>query len=149
MPAFQWPAGIGALHVICCLRLRAGAPSGGAAWSVPHGILKIVGGAVAVFVVLSANEIFGMPPLMTPRFNPSSPLVGTWEGSGYKLTIDHDGSVAGIDGGRVMPNRSWFGELMHWRSEYMLRGNNTIMPLDLVGSELRGGQGVWMRRAGN
>ena len=58
--------GIGLLHVVCWWRLR----SAGAGWEVPRKILIVAGLAVGVFILLCANKIFGMPPLMTPAFHP-------------------------------------------------------------------------------
>ena len=64
---FLVPAAIGLLHVVCWWRLR----SAGVGWEVPRKVLIVVGLAVGVFILLCANEAFGMPPLMTPAFRPS------------------------------------------------------------------------------
>jgi hypothetical protein len=123
------PAVIGLLHVVCWWRLR----SGGAGWEVPRKILAIVGLAVGVFILLCANEMFGMPPLMTPALHPSPELVGTWEAKLGSMdavfTINPDASVSGRIGdaslmnARIVYNRSWFGRLMHWRSDgYLMLG---------------------------
>ena len=69
------PAAIGLLHVVCWWRLR----SAGVGWEVPRKILIVVGLAVGVFILLCANEVFGMPPLMTPALHPPPDMVGTWE----------------------------------------------------------------------
>ena len=126
---FLAPAAIGLLHVVCWWRLR----SSGAGWEVPRKILIVVGLAVVVFILLCANEAFGMPPLMTPALHPSPELVGTWEAKLGSMdavfTINPDASVSGRIGdatvinGRVVYDRSWFGRLMHWRSDgYLMLG---------------------------
>ena len=125
---FLAPAAIGWLHVVCWWRLR----SSGAGWEVPRKILIVVGLAVVVFILLCANEAFGMPPLMTPALHPSPELVGTWEAKPGSMdavfTINPDASVSGRIGdatvinGRVVYDRSWFGRLMHWRTDYLIMG---------------------------
>jgi len=125
---FLAPAAIGLLHVVCWWRLR----SSGAGWEVPRKILIVVGLAVVVFILLCANEAFGMPPLMTPALHASPELVGTWEAKPGSMdavfTINPDASVSGRIGdatvinGRVVYDRSWFGRLMHWRTDYLIMG---------------------------
>jgi hypothetical protein len=123
------PSAIGLLHVVCWWRLR----SAGLGWEVPRKILAVVGLAVVVFILLSANEIFGMPPLMTPAFHPPPDMIGTWEARLTTMdavfTINPDASVSGrigdatVIGGRIVYNRSWFGRLMHWRTDgYLMLG---------------------------
>ena len=123
------PAAIGLLHVVCWWRLR----SAEMGWEVPRKILIVIGVAVVVFILLCANEMFGMPPLMTPAFHPPPDMVGTWEANlptmDAVFTINPDASVSGRIGnatvmnGRVAYNRSWFGRLMHWRSDgYLMIG---------------------------
>jgi hypothetical protein len=124
------PAAIGLLHVVCWWRLRSAT---GVGWEVPRKILILVGLAVGVFTLLCANEMFGMPPLMTPALHPSPELVGTWEANmptvDAVFSINPDASVSGRIGdatvinGRVVYDRSWFGRLMHWRSDgYLMLG---------------------------
>jgi hypothetical protein len=138
------PAAIGLLHVVCWWSLR----SGGAGWEVPRKILAIVGLAVVVFILLCANEMFGMPPLMTPALHPSPELVGTWEANlptmDAVFTINPDASVSGRIGdatvmnARVIYNRSWFGRLMHWRTDYLIVGDRFTAPLTPRGVGLEG-----------
>ena len=143
------PAAIGLLHVVCWWRLR----SAGVGWEVPRKILIVVGLAVGVFILLCANEAFGMPPLMTPTLHPSPDMVGTWEAHlptmGAVFTINPDASVTGRIGdatlinGRVIYDRSWFGRLMHWRTDYLImgklsRGDRFTAPLTMTGVGLEG-----------
>ena len=127
------PAAVSLLHVVCWWRLRSGAPGAGLGWEVPRKILIVVGAAVGVFILLCANEMFGMPPLMTPAFHPPPDMVGTWEAKlptmDAVFTIHPDASVSGRIGdaavvnARIGYNRSWFGRLMHWRSDgYLMLG---------------------------
>lgn len=113
------PAVLGVIHLLCWFVLR-----GAHAGSLP----RAVWAALGIFVLLCANEIFGSPPLMTRR-PPAPGLVGTWRAPGVVLTIAADGALTGsIDSqpftaARVEGNRSWFGALMHWRTDYAIRGN--------------------------
>jgi hypothetical protein len=112
-----------------------------------------MGLAVVVFVLLSANEMFGMPPLMTPALHPSPDMVGTWEAKlptmDAVFTINPDASVSGRIGdaslisARIVYNRTWFGRLMHWRTDYLIlgklsRGYRFTAPLMLTGADLEG-----------
>jgi hypothetical protein len=146
---FLVPAAIGLLHVVCWWRLR----SAGVGWEVPGKVLAVVGLVVVVFILLCANEMFGLPPLMTPAFHPPPDMVGTWEA---KLTtmdavfiINPDASVSGRIGdaslmnARIVYNRSWFGKLMNWRTDYLIvgklsRGDRFTAPLMLRGVGLEG-----------
>jgi hypothetical protein len=149
MGLFLVPAPIGLLHVVCWWRLR----SAGVAWEVPRKILAVVGLAVVAFILLCANEMSGMPPLMTPALYPSPDLVGTWEAKlptmDAVFTIHTDASVSGALGdaslmtARIIHNRSWFGRLMHWRTEYMIvgqlsRDERFTAPLTMRGVALEG-----------
>jgi hypothetical protein len=113
----------------------------------------VVGLAVVVLILLCANEMFGMPPLMTPALHPPPELVGTWEASlptmDAVFTINPDASVSGRIGdaavvnGRVVYDRSWFGTLMNWRTDYLImgrlsRGGRFTAPLTLRGVGLEG-----------
>jgi hypothetical protein len=145
---FSIPAAIGVLHLLCWWRLRGPAPLPA---GVPKPILFLLA-PLAVFVLLCANEIFGQPPLMTAAGQPPSGLVGTWYGNGsvpVLFAIAPDGSVSGAVGnqaltdGRLVPNRSWFGRLMHWRTDYLIRGalsqgDRFMAPLVLRGPDLDG-----------
>ena len=140
---FLVPAAIGLLHLVCWWRLR----SAGVGWEVPRKILIVVGLAVAVLILLCANEAFGMPPLMTPPFHPPPDMVGTWEaklGSTDAVsTIHPDASVSGrigdatLIGGRMIYNRSWFGKFMHWRTDYLIMGklSQVVRPSERVAGD--------------
>jgi hypothetical protein len=110
---FVIPAVIGLVHVLCWWALR-NAPS---AWRPPVWLW----GALGVFVLLCGNEVFGNPPLMSGGRVPQ----GTWTDGGMVLTIAPDGAVSGSLKGRIAPNRSWFGRLMSWRSDYIVRGEES------------------------
>jgi hypothetical protein len=146
---FLVPAAIGLLHVVCWWRLR----SAGVKREAPRKILAVVGLAVVVFILLCANEMFGMPPLMTPAFHPPPDMVGTWEANlttvDAVLTINPDASVSGRIGdaslvnARMIYNRSWFGRFMHWRTDYLImgrlsRGDRFTAPLMARGVGLEG-----------
>jgi len=96
---------------------------------------------LAAFILLCANEIFGQPPLMTRADAPPAGIVGTWHANlttvsrqplpdeiPIVFTIGPDGSVSGAVGnaaltsGQFMANRSWFGRVMNWRTDYVIRG---------------------------
>ena len=140
---FLVPAAIGLLHLVCWWRLR----SAGVGWEVPRKILIVVGLAVAVFILLCANEAFGMPPLMTPAFHPPPELVGTWEAKRGSMdavfTINPDASVSGRIGdatlvnGRMIYNRSWFGRFMHWRTDYLIMSklSRVVRPSERVAGD--------------
>jgi hypothetical protein len=143
------PAAIGLLHIVCWWSLRSAAVG----WEVPRKILIVVGLAVGVFILLCANEAFGMPPLMTPALHPPPDMVGTWEAKLGSMdavfTINPDASVSGRIGdatvmnGRIVYNRSWFGKLMHWRTDYLImgklsRGDRFTAPLTMRGVGLEG-----------
>jgi len=127
------PPAVGLLHVLCWLRLRGASPG-----KLPRAIWIAFG----AFVLLCANEVFGNPPLMTPR-RPAHAMVGTWRSANVVLTVDPDGLLAGtIDGkglgaARVVGNRSWFGKLMKWRTDYTVRGDVNGF-LWLAGARLNG-----------
>jgi hypothetical protein len=129
--AFDAPAAIAAFHIACWLRLRAGPPEGLVPWRLSRGTLFGLGAAMAVFLLLCANEMFGQPPLMTPSLHPSANLLGTWAQTApveVELTIHTDASVTGtisggdITGARIGFGRSWFGRLLHWNADYVIRG---------------------------
>jgi hypothetical protein len=140
---FLSPAAIGLLHVVCWWRLR----SAGMGWEVPRKVLAVVGLAVVVFILLCANEMFGMPPLMTPAFHPPRDMVGTWEADLTTMdtvfTINPDASVSGRIGdaalmnARIIYNRSWFGSLMHWRTDYLILGrlSRVVRPSERIADD--------------
>jgi len=122
------PAAFGLVHTICWWRLRGASPG-----RLPLALWVLFG----LFVLLSANEVFGNPPLMTRR-SPSPAVVGLWRTESGEvdaaLTIGVDGAVAGrigdaiVTGGRITANRTWFGRLLHWRSDYLLKGAASSEP---------------------
>jgi hypothetical protein len=129
--AFDAPAVIAAVHIACWWRLRPGPPTGLAPWRLPRNSLLGLGAALAILLLLCANEMFGQPPLMTPSLHPSANLLGVWGQTvpiDVLLTINPDGSVTGtIDGAaveraRISYGRSWFGRLLHWNADYVIRG---------------------------
>lgn len=128
--ALDLPAAIGAVHVACWFRLRTGAPRHLTPWHLSHNVLLGLGSPLALFLLLCANEMFGQPPLMTPTLRPSGTLLGTWTGTSAEvvLTIHEDSSVTGTVGGiplstgRIRYGRSWFGKLMNWNADYVIRG---------------------------
>lgn len=143
---FSIPAAIGAVHVACWWRLRDQAPAPDEAAA----LFKYVSVPLAIFLLLSANEIFGQAPLMTPSGAPPAAMAGTWyDGGSTMLTIAPDGAVSGVleeqplRDARLVGNRSWFGRLMHWRTDYLLRGSTPgggpfLAPVMLRGAELDG-----------
>lgn len=160
---FSIPAAIGLLHVLCWWRLRGPAPPSKPLHPRTPAFLTLLGAALVAFVLLCANEMFNQPPLMTPAFRPSPEIVGSWRATlagdvGVAFEISPDGSVSGavgdgeVIGGKITLNRSWFGRLMNWRTDYIIRGslsraveasggtagNRFAAPLFRRGSELDG-----------
>src|SRR5581483_3603595 len=129
---FWLPAAVAGVHVLCWTRLRAGAPAGLVGWQVNRGLLAGFWVAVAVFLLLTVNEVFGQPPLMTPALHPAADLAGNWNaGPGQlpvMLEIHVDGTVTGqilsapIAGARIRYGRSWFAKMMHWGADYVIAG---------------------------
>jgi hypothetical protein len=142
---FSIPAVAGLLHLVCWWRLRSPAPTLEPVSAAAMGRLKILYAllwvSLATFILLSANEIFGNPPLMTRSGQQAAEMVGTWSATLTTvsrqplpheilavLSIGPDGSVTGVIGnaevisGRLERNRSWFGRLMNWRTDYVIRG---------------------------
>jgi len=147
---FLAPAATGLLSLLCWWRIAAGPPPSAVAWQVPRTALGITGALVALFILLCANEIFGQPPLMTPPLRPSPELVGTWQGAlpqppplQVEFRIAGDGEVSGrigdtpFTGGRIRNNRSWFGNLMHWREPYEIRSAGFTAGVSIRGREMR------------
>ena len=125
---FVAPALIAGLHIVCWWRIAAGPPAAGTAWQVPRRALWVVRVLVGVFVLLCANEIFLNPPLMTPS-RPPADLAGTWKGKHVEFRIHADGRASWSEydfsqEAMVRPNRSWFGNLMHWREPYTARSDS-------------------------
>lgn len=160
---FLIPVAIGLVHVLCWLRLRGPEPPSKPLHPRTRAFLILLGAALMAFVLLCANEMFNQPPLMTPAFRPSPEIVGAWRATvagdiGVVFEVSPDGSVSGavgdvsVVGGKIVLNRSWFGRLMHWRTDYLVRGsllraveaaggpadNRFTAPLFVRGSELEG-----------
>jgi hypothetical protein len=93
----------------------------------PRRLPQAVWIVLGTFVLLSANEVFGNPPLMTPS-RPSAAVVGTWHSADVVLSVSPDGRLVGtiagkrLAGARVSGNRSWFGKVMHWRTDCAVNG---------------------------
>jgi hypothetical protein len=149
--ALYVPAAIGVVHVACWWRLRSGAPANLTPWQFSRNALLAFGAALAVFLFLCANEMFGQPPLMIPTLRPSRNLLGTWTAASrvdVVLTIHQDASVTGtvadapITAARITCGRSWFGKLMHWNADYVIRGRlsgrDFSAPLMATGQTLDG-----------
>jgi len=145
---FLIPAAAAVLHLLCWWRIAAGQPAAGTAWEVPRTALWIGGATVGVFILLCANEMFGEPPLMTPALRPSAEMVGHWHARlpafEVDLLISGDGQVSGrvgdsaFAGGQIVNNRSWFGNLMHWREPYKIRGAGFTADLRMSGGQMWG-----------
>jgi hypothetical protein len=149
---FLIPAAAGAVHILCGWRIASGPAASGTAWKVPGTALWIGGAVVGIFILLCANEMFGQPPLMTPTLRPPAEMVGWWCGEGFfpsrpgeraALLISADGTVAGhigdtaVASGRIRNNRSWFGNLMHWRDPYEMSGAGFTAGAAIRGREMR------------
>ena len=172
---FSIPGALGLLHLLCWWRLRGAAPPPAPAQPAAGAHLRVLfaflGMSLAAFLVLCANEIFGEPPLMAQSGRPPAEMVGTWHASlttvsrqplreeiQVVFTIGADGSVSGSVGnatlidGRFVANRSWFGRLLNWRTEYLMQGtlsrvvesyggtagDRFSVPLNRKGAELDG-----------
>jgi hypothetical protein len=140
--ALYVPASLGAVHLVSWWRLRTGPPAHLAPWRLSWNTLLGLGAALAVFLLLCANEMFGQPPLMTPALRPTGNLLGAWTAAGRTdtaLVIHEDASVTGtvagalLTAGRIRYGRSWFGKLMQWNADYVIRGRlsarDVAMPL--------------------
>jgi hypothetical protein len=135
MPAIQIPAAIGCLHLICGLRLHRAAPAG-AAFTLGRGVVTAGCATLGVFLLLCTNEIFGNPPLMTPPLHSGADLTGTWSAPDRTLTVARDGAVTGVVAGRLTRNRTWFGRLMGWRTDYLIQDGNVRVPVGIRNSEM-------------
>jgi hypothetical protein len=162
---FLIPAALGLLHLVCWWRLRGPIPQEaiGSLFGLPlRPLVLTLSVLLGIFLLLCVNEIFGQPPLMAGGNQPPAGMVGTWRanlatGAPVVFAIGPDGSVSGTVGdaaltdGRFLPNRSWFGRLMHWRTCYLIRGRisgvSFSAPLNLTGSELAGA--LFLPRAGS
>lgn len=145
------PAVVGLLHVLCWMRLRTGAPAGLTRWRLPRPVVVFAGTALGVFILLCVNELFGQPPLMTPRLSPGRELAGEWISNGppqVEIIVHSDGTVTGdvghtaISGGKIVYGRSWFGRMMQMNSPYRVlgkvAGKQFSAPLHPAGETLEG-----------
>jgi hypothetical protein len=113
---------IGCLHVACALVLRRYPHSAGT--NVSRAFWIVAG----VLGLLTANEVFGNPPLFVGGLQPQVALTGDWHDAGLAMTIRPDATVSGtvsghaISKGKSETNRSWFGKLMNWRTDYRIGG---------------------------
>lgn len=127
------PFAIGGVHLFCWLWLRD-QPA-----ALPRWIKVLIYGPLPVFLLLSTNEILSHPPLMASVGHPVTKIAGSWSMTTSdrhngdilnlgEMTIHPDASVTGTTAdrgnfhGSVLANRSWFGRLMNWRTDYLIRG---------------------------
>jgi hypothetical protein len=133
---FAAPGLMGVIHLLCWWKLRGASPQLGGL----RPLAQIAGAFVAVFLLLSANEIFGEPPLMASAEMGPADFAGSWSAHLTSVTrkplpnelvvsldIRRDGAIKGTVGdavftGHLESNRSWFGRMMHWRTDYLIRG---------------------------
>jgi len=133
-PFTSIPVAVALVHLLCWLRLRGASPG-----KLPVALWTMLG----IFAALCANEIFGAPPLMTPN-RPAASVVGAWHAGGIFLNVAPDGALSGmLDGhplgdARLAGNRSWFGKLLKWRTDYIVTGSNIHGFLWLDGARLMG-----------
>jgi len=112
------PAAVGLANLIGS-RARPAPPS---SWS-PKMYLPF-----ALIALLCVNEMFGDPPFPSALNSGSGNLHGTWSGGQVLFNIAPDNLVTGeigpnlISSARLSANRSWFGRLMNWRTDYRVRG---------------------------
>jgi hypothetical protein len=149
--AIYMPVSAGALHFASWGRLRMAAPASIVPWRLPPFISVSLLIARVGFVLLSANEILGQPPLMTPALHPDIGLAGGWHGVGpisVEFLIHSDTSVTGSVGGtaiaegHIIYGRSWFGRLLHINSPHRVTGRvageRFTAPIEPVGDALDG-----------
>ena len=133
----------GVVHILCWLRLRQPGPQveviDPARLARRRKAAVVAWGILGLFVLLCANEFFGQPPMMTSSGGPPADIAGIWIAemttmtgdplpATVSLTINRNGTVYGrigevqLESGRFFYNRSWFGRLMHWRTDYRVAG---------------------------
>lgn len=131
------PAAIGALHLCSWWMLREFT----VVPPMPRSMAVAIFAPLALLGILSANEILGLPPLMVGSTNA---VAGTWLDGETRLVIGPDGVVSGtigaepIEGARIVANRTWFGRVMNWRSDYLIRGAQFQVFLNAESGELTG-----------
>jgi hypothetical protein len=126
-PPFLVPALIATLH-LALVR-----------YTTPARLSPALYATFACLLLIAGNEMFGHPPLFSNRLNPTAKLAGTWSSPGMQLQIAQDATITGhIDGlsiteAKIYPNRTAFGRLIHWRSDYIVRGKlNPSQPFLLI-----------------
>jgi hypothetical protein len=82
----------------------------------------------ACLVLLVINEVFGHPPLMTPRPHLTADMRGVWSHGAILFEVASDAAVSGRYGdvqfaGKLRRNRTWFGKWMNWRTDYIILGS--------------------------
>ncbi|MCC6537634.1 MAG: hypothetical protein IT162_08805 [Bryobacterales bacterium] len=118
-PAFDAPLSLPALVALLYLACGSARPAARPRWVTP-----ILYGPLPVLLLLAANEIFGHPPLLARPAQSAEELAGAWAGPGpATLYLDRYGRLTGslwqtrVDA-QLRPNRTRFGRLLGWRSDY-------------------------------
>ena len=142
---FGLPALTGLLHILCWSSLKAARVR--SSWGLPPFALRVGGAMAGAFILLSANEIFLNPPLMTPT-RLSADLVGSWVGDvagGAHVHLQIVGSagvyvqIGDLDfHATISNNRSWFGNLLNWREPYEIGGSGLNGGFSLRDGKLTG-----------
>ena len=108
---------------------------------IPRKMAVAIVAPLAIFGILSANEILGQPPFLAGS---ARAVAGTWSDETTRLIIGQDGSVSGtigadaIVGGRIESNRTWFGRVLNWRTDYLIRGERVRVFLNAESGQLTG-----------
>jgi len=108
---------------------------------MPRRMAVAIVAPLAIFGILSANEILGQPPLLAGS---ARAVAGTWSDETTRLIIGPEGSVSGtigadaIIGARIESNRTWFGRVLNWRSDYLIRGEQVRVFLNSESGHLTG-----------
>ena len=90
--------------------------------------IAALSGAAGLWLLLALNEVFLTPPLATPPVRLATGMArGFRDGSTITVNIGGDARVTGTFGsqpfhGKLLCNRTAFGRLMHWRSDYRIDG---------------------------
>ncbi|MBM3782809.1 MAG: hypothetical protein FJW30_00540 [Acidobacteria bacterium] len=135
------PAAVGLVNLFVGWRLRSRPAPPRPKW-----VAIATLGPLPLFLLIAGNEILGDPPLFAGFPEPVAVIAGEWiaQSPQAQLLIAPDGSVTGridgieINGGRLRPNRSPFGRLVDWRTDYLVRGVGISIPLNHSGGTLRG-----------
>ncbi len=124
---FLIPALLAAVHVVL------------ARYTTTTKLSPAIYAAFACLLLIAGNEMFGHPPLLSHFSSPTAKLSGIWSSPGMQIQIAPDAKVSGhIDGlaiaeAKIYPNRTPFGRLIRWRSDYIIRGKlNPSQPFLLI-----------------